>query len=297
MVKKILLYLCSTMLLINCAVLAQDVHPTQGIVTNALTDPPASATISTVQILTPTISTTLPSPSELSPQAASAKIKELFQTNGGCQLPCWWGITPGQTRWQGVKDFLLPFAKSIYDVNLSETNTAIAEVFLPAPFPNERGFRQEYLVENGIVKEIEILPQQYSAYSKPSGLLHEFGIPEVVYLSVVIDQLLSYAMVLYYPQQGIFALYAGMLQPIQARKELTLCFNELEYVDMFLWEPKSHSFDQTLGFVFQQYENTFQVIEDVSTLTENEVYTLFTDSDNLDCINTPSNLWPNYYSP
>ncbi|MCP4538783.1 MAG: hypothetical protein GY832_16745 [Chloroflexi bacterium] len=28
----------------------------------------------------------------------------MLETNGGCDLPCWWGVTPGQSEWQTVMD-------------------------------------------------------------------------------------------------------------------------------------------------------------------------------------------------
>jgi hypothetical protein len=37
-------------------------------------------------------------------------VEELITTNGGCQLPCWWGIMPGETTWAEAKAFARPFA-------------------------------------------------------------------------------------------------------------------------------------------------------------------------------------------
>jgi hypothetical protein len=33
-------------------------------------------------------------------------LRELFQSNKGCRLPCWWGIIPGESRWSASEDFL-----------------------------------------------------------------------------------------------------------------------------------------------------------------------------------------------
>ena len=36
-----------------------------------------------------------------------AALPELLATNGGCELPCWWGITPGVTRIEEVQTLFL----------------------------------------------------------------------------------------------------------------------------------------------------------------------------------------------
>jgi len=35
-----------------------------------------------------------------------ARYDQMMQTNGGCQLPCWWGITPGETTIQEAQEHL-----------------------------------------------------------------------------------------------------------------------------------------------------------------------------------------------
>ena len=53
-----------------------------------------------------------PSPTSyprLSREEAKPRIIEMLQTNAGCRLPCWWGITPGKTRWEEVHALLSPY--------------------------------------------------------------------------------------------------------------------------------------------------------------------------------------------
>jgi hypothetical protein len=47
-----------------------------------------------------------PSPSTVTPEEERAFVKEMLVTNGGCELPCWWGIAPGEDDWQSAVDFL-----------------------------------------------------------------------------------------------------------------------------------------------------------------------------------------------
>jgi hypothetical protein len=58
----------------------------------------------------PTVTPTWVALPTLPPAEALAKVKELLETNGGCELPCWWGIRPGKTTWKEAYDFLQPLA-------------------------------------------------------------------------------------------------------------------------------------------------------------------------------------------
>ena len=61
-----------------------------------------------IPTLAPT-ATVVPVPAlEIDDQAEA--IGYLFDSNYGCALPCWWGIVPGETKWQAVEDFLGPLA-------------------------------------------------------------------------------------------------------------------------------------------------------------------------------------------
>ncbi len=45
---------------------------------------------------------------------AKEQTIELIQTNGNCELPCFWGITPGETNWNETRVWLSELTK-IYD--------------------------------------------------------------------------------------------------------------------------------------------------------------------------------------
>jgi hypothetical protein len=51
----------------------------------------------------------------LSKDLAYARFENLLQTNGDCQLPCWWGIIPGNTSFIDAQNIL----KSIGSITTS----------------------------------------------------------------------------------------------------------------------------------------------------------------------------------
>jgi hypothetical protein len=59
----------------------------------------------TLQEITPTYkSPTLIPYLSLTVEEREKWVKKMLQNNGGCELPCWWGIMPGQTTIQAMKE-------------------------------------------------------------------------------------------------------------------------------------------------------------------------------------------------
>lgn len=191
-----------------------------------------------------------------------------------------------------AKEILNPLASSMYDSSSSNSELMNIEVFLPAPEPHSGGMRQEYLVEDGMVKMIEVLPQHYGKYSTPQGMIEEYGLPEIVYVGLIFDQLPASEIILYYLSYGIFALYANELRPLQNENPVNLCF-QIEYTDIFLWDSHD-SFETTMEFIFESYNDSFLPLEAATDMSVEEFAQIFTDPDRPDCIKTPAELWPNY---
>lgn len=54
-----------------------------------------------------------PDSSVLSLEAEDALLVDVLAANGGCELPCWWGIIPGVTSWQEAQSLFFSYGKSI----------------------------------------------------------------------------------------------------------------------------------------------------------------------------------------
>ncbi|HSO27674.1 MAG TPA: hypothetical protein VLS48_06360, partial [Anaerolineales bacterium] len=64
---------------------------------------------------------------------ASSLAFELMKTNGGCRLPCWWGLTPVQTDWHEAEAFLASMVVEFYIIE--NKDYTYAEVIIPMPMP------------------------------------------------------------------------------------------------------------------------------------------------------------------
>jgi hypothetical protein len=93
----------------------------------------------------------------LQPDEAEALVLELFETNGGCQLPCWWGFTPGETNWVQAKTFLQTFVEEINEPANSPAFQSI-DVYISPPTDEESlQLRHYYEVQDGVIELIDVI--------------------------------------------------------------------------------------------------------------------------------------------
>jgi hypothetical protein len=225
-------------------------------------------------------------------EISSLTVKALMENNGGCRLPCWWGVIPGKTSWHSAEESLSSITTSIYESAGAAPDTRRIEMVFPAPYPSDGEFRQVYRVRNDVVDRIEILPQDFSKYSLPEEILVELGTPDMIFLGGTIEAPQSFQLVLYYPSQGVFALYSNTVQPVQQQDLIDVCFDEstMDYVDIYLWNP-TDSFSETLDFIFANYYRPFHDIELVTDMTKSELRNLFLSQNHDGCFQTASSFW------
>jgi hypothetical protein len=166
----------------------------------------------------------------LPPDEAQALVMDLIATNGGCRLPCWWGITPGETTWEEARTFLETFATQI--LTLSKDVYGVTYNNLPESV-SRGAVGATITVDNGTVQSIR------SDINFPlSETLETYGQPSEVWIKVdpqSINPEAPFTIVLFYPEQGILAGYQGT-----AKKGTILRFcpeKIIDYTLWFLWDP------------------------------------------------------------
>jgi hypothetical protein len=148
------------------------------------TEPPMASSEATALLsATPTtsVASTASLPTELPPLPTvpdpQAAIYELYDTYGGCRLPCWWTITPGTTTW---KEATRSFAQYGDFVNLEEASDAGRYIayFPPRNTSVDYWVSSQLTVSGGIVSTISLDPEvaMWSGFS-PTYLLQTFGLP------------------------------------------------------------------------------------------------------------------------
>ena len=172
---------------------------------------------------------TIPATNNLTPfpplatEELENKIFELLRMNNGCELPCWWGITPGETQWADARRLLLYLHFSI---------SLPGRLKMINHFSMFRGEDIPYLfigfveLESGVLDAIivhagrGIIPsrsfQEDSARYDPVKIKSRYGVPSRV---IVRDSSLiaeppvpitkPYSIYFFYDELGYYIRYAG----------------------------------------------------------------------------------------
>jgi hypothetical protein len=227
---------------------------------------------------------------------------DLFRNNAGCRLPCWWGITPGQTPWETARSFLATFALAIKQGGSLENPLYSAYFVVPkeidpnANEPQPIAFTHNYRVTNGIVDVIEVEPGLVSNYNL-SEILKVYGSPTEVRLrtfSQAREGDLQFDVVLFYPKQGILVRYAT--QARVANNQIRGCPQQQPATILALWSSEreltfSEAASQTVN-IRNEESWPYRPLQEAVGMDVATFYQTFQSSNDSLCLETPADLWP-----
>lgn len=222
----------------------------------------------------------------------------LYETNNGCQLPCWWGIVPGQTPWEVAERFFNSFVPNIYSVSGTEVVNYSPQIPLAPEVFGTDYTRPTYTVREGIVvgitTDVAIVdtPSGYLTPYSLSTFLTTYGQPFEIWLSTYptsIENDLPFSVVLFYPAQGIVAIYGDNAERIG---DLVRGCPQEEVVSVLkLWSPE-------LNLTFEQVRSgssalgrDYLSLEESTGMDVEAFYQTFQNPDNTTCLETPADLW------
>lgn len=208
--------------------------------TSAVTVTPTALATSSPTLLPSTTPTMRPTPLPTVPsEDAEALIIKLSETNGDCQLPCWWGwIVPGKTKWQDVHQFLRTFAMKI---RLNRDRDGLqywsAHFTVPKTIEPSEELIASIDVRAGVIEQL-LIGQPYVL----TDLLEENGKPNDVLLEISDDTFEAFSpwgvfeIALFWQDKGILAVYEGR---IEKTEPLHLCMNKIDKTatSFWLWDP------------------------------------------------------------
>jgi hypothetical protein len=256
--------------------------------------------------LTPTSPIWTPQPT-LPADEAKLYILDLLQNNGGCQLPCWWGITPGQTTWLEAQAFLQRFAIDISIKDIEE-NVRIAYVQIPSPFdvPYITYLNQEYGIRNGIVETIQTYNYDITnEYNLPNvlqkyGQVDEVGISTAKYSDNPNNR--PFSISLFYISKGILIEYVGYKKVSGAGNveleddKIRACPQGGTYNFLYIWSPNLElDFDKAAKKFLDIENQPFPIrLKEATGMDVKTFYETFRDPNTTICLETPKQLWPEY---
>jgi hypothetical protein len=203
------------------------------------------------------------------------QLMQTYETNGGCELPCYWGITPGDTSWDAASKFVSSIGELFGPVYNGEVAHYSADF---GKLEGELGVMSVgYYVKNGKVIAIATRcdwVRQDLDYSL-SGLLKLLGMPEEIWIRLVTETQTDqpyYYMVLRYPSKG---LYVEWIANVTVEGEnLSVCaqdmLNRVPHAPwLVLWDPEEKApFRQfglkVLGDDLGKITNEYELLENIS---------------------------------
>ena len=256
-----------------------------------------TATITKTATFEPIIRTRVPS---LEINEARLLAADLLQTNGGCNLPCWWGLVPGKTEWKEAEDFLAPMAFVFFINELEDITYADVKIPVPAEI-HERGYiLQDYSIVNGRIRDITIHETGELPAFDFSQILRDYGMPEGIWLrtfSTAFRGDLPIEITLFYPQQGILATYSEFEAQIIGGNVTTCTLLKQSNPILSLWSPENDmTFEETIK-LFNRYvkDMPFLPLDEATGISVQDFYEFHSKPNANPCIKTPADLWPEQY--
>ncbi len=217
------------------------VHPSYTPIPNTPT--PTSTFVPDTPMPTPIPFTATPRPTPtatLTHEQIDANLSELMLTNGGCELPCWWGIVPGETPLDLARENLATLGASI--VGSSSLSMGV-----------DWGMFVEFEVSNSIIQTMDIYSSyissrldrdKYTNGWQPYSLmdvLDHYGLPTrvLVYYPFSADPgQPSYHLLVFYEGLGIEIDYLGNVE-ILGEDHYLACpdMADIRRVQLLLYQP------------------------------------------------------------
>ncbi len=274
---------------------------------------------------TPTVSLTLtPTPS---PKEIRQVFLDVLNDNGGCRLPCVWGLTPGETTLDKRQTILAKIGKvSIpgfrtgvvdYDDEQHWGDWGIRNFFINGQNNTDITVSLLYFDDANVVEQIQLNAatssnfevvfgdsyyQYLLKYYSLSQILSNYGHPSSVLLAAWhYDPFLKadyevFSLVVVYSDLGFLIEYISPSELIG--DYIRGCPMEAK-LNLWSWDPNNNlSLAEIVtrkrvdeGFTSRSM-GYFKPVEEATSMTLDEFYQVFKDPNNVQCLETPGDLWP-----
>jgi len=261
----------------------------------ASVNPTLTNTVAPTETLTPTIIPSATNISKLPREDQENIIYDLFMDNGGCQLPCWWGITPGRTTWDDARIILEP-------LNLPEQAYLYHRINDFASFivPVKEGMHPHLyqtsftlLVENSIVQSLYFFDDNLAVVLDYESFIIQMGVPDdmrVFTHSGENGEHVPATVAFFYPDAGVLVEYQF---PAVVDSEITrICMNFGDGGRPFVW-----LWDGDLGWSYEDVDKIWDLplenapLEEVTSTDVTTIYQKIISDKGDACLETPIDFW------
>lgn len=266
------------------------------------TPSPTRAATST-KTITPASTVRPTSRPTLSPEDAHQLLLVLFENNGGCRFPCWFGFIPGQSSFSETKGVVETFSTM---TDYKNTSTYREYLFDFRDLPSN-GTEGRY---GGILHGENPDQLTYVGFSAPitsyplNKILIQYGPPDEIRIRsegyyMGLSEHGTFWIVMYYKEQGIMVEYEGNMEKSRIL-DICFTFDKLRPgVRILLWDKeKRYSFIEA-GEFLHLYTRDFNIdtdyrpINELSDLDVQSFYERYRLAENRGkCFSVPDLDWP-----
>jgi len=263
-------------------------------------------------IVTPSPSVPSQTPTSVATFTATEResyVLELLSTNAGCELPCWWGVIPGNSTWSNTEQWILSLGARTGSTVMPDGSTAHGTGgfdFEESKIYNRVGFFER----SGIVEIISIEaeshlnPEDFQAvwqrYS-PQQIMSSYGQPSRVLVqssssapSDLSNPKAGYSLWLFYDYLSFVIEYSGLVEyePVYHICPRFEKGEDIASLKLFIQSPDNQRPLENNIQSYDLYRSYFHFIEEAAGLSVEEFYALFANKDEPACFDTPKAIWP-----
>ncbi len=225
-------------------------------------------------------------------------VQKLLEDNGGCKLPCWWGIIPGKTTWVDARQILEKV--SLFVSGQESENDFYANVNAYLPYPHDFATYMEHLygVNDGIVEYIRVYNFDLAPNYFLPNLLESYGQPDGIWIrtfSKAERGIQNYTVDVFYQEMGILVEYSTGEPLKEIDGKLRNCLiNEMDSPFLHLWSPETQalSFPEAKKFIDTTNLPEPKSLLEATGMDVETFYETFRNPETNVCLETPKNLWP-----
>ena len=257
----------------------------------------ASPILSTT-IVSPTFTVVPPTPMPIPTLTANERqtlARQMLETNGGCELPCWWGITPSKTDWQSVLkqcknyggcDLDIPESAQVPDYAIrqrfDQLDGKVRSILVTSEVPGQR-------LSGSFSKDWQryALDQVLTRYGKPSQVFVELS----NYCADSPCAPSGYGLYVVYDDLGILFRYLG---PAERSDPIQACpvFAKISYLQLVLQSPQDTRTLMQTSAIDPDQIKWIRPLTEVAEMTIEDFYRIFKEPDSKECITSPAKFWP-----
>ena len=228
---------------------------------------------------------------------AQGLIEQLLTDNANCELPCVWGMLPGETSWHEAQQYLGSFMEyKGQGGGGTYSGTSFAFYYGSNKSTKKFDIQVDVDVEKYLATGFDLYPPGTAIRYSLDQILMRYGSPESIYIhtypSSPIAGKLPFDVFLYYPEYGFSAFFSFNAKKIE--EELQVCpKNQQIGPALYIWDPteEAYSLEELYSSFFEDESIITLSVEEALGISIEEFTNVYRNGETTECFTTPGEIW------